>query len=182
MATLGLAGLGALGVAIPEPITTIIGAGLLGYTALQALGLGQGGGLFNNNLLGGDTAVVGGVTLGGPGLPEPAAQYLEKEWHVKYDWGTLQYYMVKVPGQPRKILLYNTKTQLWKYWTWRKPSLAVIGKNMPSHKMLVRLRRNLGKQSADAKSVLRLVSPGSLAVHHKRTRTRVVYKRPRWHR
>lgn len=147
-------------------------AGIAGgvYGILQALGLGEGGGLFGNNLLGGDTTYVDGIPLGGPGLAEPPAAYVQKEWHVKYDWGTLQYYLVKMPGQSRKIALYNTATKRWKVWTWRKPSLAVIGKNMPSHKMIVRLRRNLGKQASDARTILKLTSPKSLRTARRRRR------------
>ena len=40
--------------------------------------------------------------------------------------------------------------------------VAHIGKNMPSHRQLTRLRRNLSRQATDARTILRLVSPKSL--------------------
>ena len=162
------AALGLLG-GVGGTVGTIAGVLGAGYGALQALGFGEGGGLFGNNLLGGDETYLGGVPLGGPGLAEPPAEWIEKEWHVSYDWGDLQYYMVRMPTGGRKIFLYNTRTKVWKFWPWRKPSLAIIGKNMPSHKMITRLRRNLKKHSADARSILQLTSPTSLA---KRKRSR----------
>lgn len=159
-------GLGSLG----GILGTVGAAGAGIYGLLQALGLGEGGGLFGNNLLGGDTSYLGGVPLGGPGLAEPPSQYVLKEWHVNYDWGTLQYYLVKMPGQSRKIFLYNTRTKSWKWWTFRTPRLAVIGKNMPSHKNLVRLRTNLKKHATDARTLLKLTSPTSLRTPRRRRR------------
>lgn len=148
----------ALAGAIPAVGTALaVGGGI--YGILQALGLGEGEGLFGLDILGGDTQYVNGIPLGGPGLAEPPAKYLIKEWHVKYDWGTLQYYLVQMPGQGRKIAMYNTSTKKWKVWPWRKPHLAVIGKNMPSHKQLTRLKRNLARHRADADTILRLTSP-----------------------
>jgi len=148
-----------------------VGAGATVYGALQALGLGEGEGLFGLDILGGDVQYVDGIPIGGPGLAEPGAEILQKEWHVNYDWGTLQYYLVVKPGTKRKyIMLYNTATKKWKAWPWHAPSLAVIGKNMPSHRMLTRLRRNLSKHSADARSLLKITSPKSLKEHRYRRR------------
>lgn len=166
-----LAALSTAGVVIPEPVTTILGAAGLAYTGAQALGLGEGEGLFGNNLLGGDNSMMGGVPFGGPGLAEPDAKYLIKEWHVNYDWGRLQYYLVANPsGKGRKIFLYNTKTKKWKWWSFRTPRLAVIGKNMPSHKQITRLRRNLSKHRADADTILRLTSPKYAAYKSRKRR------------
>ncbi len=155
--------LGALG-GLGGALGTIgaVGAGL--YGILQGMGLGEGEGLFGLDLLGGDTQYVGGIPIGGPGLAEPGKDILIKEWHVQYDGFRLQYYLVNKPGTKRRyIMLYNTKTKVWKSWPWRTPHLAVIGKNMPSHKNLTRLRRNLKRHTDDAKTILKLVSPGSLA-------------------
>lgn len=170
----------AITAAVPAALTAVAGAvpalagvaGVAGavYGGLQALGLGEGEGLFGLDVLGGDTQYVGGVPLGGPGLAEPPAEYLLKEWHVNYDWGRLQYYLVKMPGQSRKIFMYNTKTKRWKWWVWRTPHLAVIGKNMPSHKMITRLRRNLSRHTADARSILKITSPRSLKQARRRRR------------
>jgi len=150
---------------VPAITSIIPGAGALAgigsaiYGILQALGLGEGGGLFGNNLLGGDEFMLGGIPFGGPGLPEPPAQYVLKEWHVSYPWGRLQYYLVQLPRGGRKIAMYNTKTGKWKVWSWRKPHLAVIGKNMPSHKQLTRLRRNLSRHRVDASTILKYTDP-----------------------
>jgi len=128
--------------------------------------------LLGNNLLGGDESVINGVNLGGPGLAEPGqgGQVLLKEWHVKYDWGTLQYYLVQTGVRSRKIAMYNTKTKRWKVWPWRAPHLAVIGKNMPRHQMIVRLRKNLMRHSHDAKTILKLTNPKALKAPSRRRR------------
>lgn len=153
-------------------IGTIAGIAGLGYGALQALGLGEGGGLFGNNLLGGDTSYMSGIPLGGPGLAEPPAEWVEKEWHVNYDGFKLQYYLVRMPSGRRKIALYNSRTGKWKAWAWRTPRLAVIGKNMPSHKQIVRLRKNLAKHRADAETMLKLTSPQFAAYKSRKRRRR----------
>lgn len=178
-----LAGAGALGTALPGvsaaigalgipagALATIGGIAAAGVGLAQALGFGEGGGLFGLNILGGDEEYRSGIPFGGPGLAEPPAEWIEKEWHVTYDWGRLQYYLVRMPSGLKKIALYNTRTKKWKVWTWRTPRLAVIGKNMPSHKMITRLRRNLKKHSADARTILKMTSPHSLAQPKRRRR------------
>lgn len=162
-------------------IPKIVGGAAGLYGMLQALGLGEGAGLFGTDLLG-DVGGGGGgvpsasprppVDLGGPGLKEPGGQALLKEWHVKYDWGTLQYYLVRSGTGRRYIMLYNTRTGKWKWWAWRTPRLAVIGKNMPSHKMITRLRRNLSKHRADADTLLKLTSPSYQAYKSRKRRRR----------
>lgn len=155
---------GALGLSLPGWLLTALGIAGAGYGAYQALGGGEGEGLFGLNILGGDETYRGGIPFGGPGLAEPPAQYVLKEWHVNYNWGTLQYYLVQMPGsKTRKIALYNTRTKKWKVWTWRQPHLAVIGKNMPSHKQLTRLKRNLSRHAADATTILKITRPTAYA-------------------
>lgn len=153
--------LGALGIpaATAAGIGTAVAAGGAIYGGLQALGLGEGGGLFGNNLLGGDETYMSGIPFGGPGLAEPPAEWVLKEWHVNHDNFRLQYYLVQMPNGRRKIAMYHTGKKRWKVWNWSTPRLAVIGKNMPSHKMIVRLRKNIGKHRADADTILRLTSP-----------------------
>ena len=120
---------------------------------------------------------VGSIPLGGPGLAEPPAQWVVKEWHRRIDSRdgdfTLQYYLVKPPGRAYRILMYNTRTRAWKSWGMPRP--AVIGKNMPSHKMLTRLRRNLSKHGADAKTILKITNPTAYA-------KQLGYKKYRHHR
>ena len=151
----------AIGGVLPA-VGGVLAAGAAIYGGLQALGLGEGGGLFGINLLGGDEFTRGGLEFGGPGLPEPLAPYTE--WHS----GNKQFYHVpqytstgKSAGA--KIAMYNKDTKKWKVWRLPKPHLAVIGKNMPRHQMIVRLRKNLMRHTADAKTILKLTSPGSLA-------------------
>lgn len=147
----------AASVAIPAA-----GAGLARVLGLAGLGVGAGLGL---DSLFGETSsrMENGFELGGPALKEPSKDVLIKEWHVSYPSTRLQYYLVQKPGSKRRyIMMYNTAKKTWKTWAWRKPHLAVIGKNMPSHKMLTRLRRNLKRHQDDAKTLLRLVSPASL--------------------
>lgn len=156
--------------AVAGVLGTVAAAGGGILAALQALGLGEGGGLFGNNLLGGDDFTLGGVEFGGPGLAEPNANQVIKEWHVSYDWGRLQYYLVQMPRGGRKIFMYNTRTKRWKFWPWRKPHLAVIGKNMPSHKQITRLRRNLSRHATDARTILKMVRPTALRTPRRRRR------------
>ena len=160
------AALGALGAAVPA-LAGVAAAGAGVYAGLQALGLGEGEGLFGLDILSGGGAPAGGyldgIPMGGPGLAEPPAQMVLKEWHVSYDWGRLQYYLVQMPTGGRKIAMYNTRTKKWKAWRWRSPVLAVIGKNMPSHKQLTRLKRNLARHGADAKTILKITNPTAYA-------------------
>ena len=159
--------LGAVGAAVPA-LAGVAGAGAALFGIAQALGFGEGEGIFGLDVLGGDEQYRSGIPFGGPGLAEPPAQWVEKEWHVSYDWGRLQYYLVRMPSGLRKIALYNTRTKKWKIWTWRTPRLAVIGKNMPSHKMITRLRRNLKKHSADARTILKMTNPTALRAPKRR--------------
>ena len=113
----------------------------------------------------GDGAVGAPWWFEGPFLEEPPSEFLVKEWHRTIDAADgdfrLQYYLVKLPNRPYRIWMYNTKTKVWKSWGIPKP--AVIGKNMPSHKMLTRLRRNLKKHAADAKTILMVAQPTTYA-------------------
>lgn len=171
------AALGAAGIAIPAWLTALLAVGAAGYAGYQALGGGEGEGLFGINLLGGPGGTIPGtqIELGGPGLPEPGpgtGWMLLKEWHVNYDWGRLQYYLIQKIGSVGKntnrwIALYNTSTKAWKAWRWVPPKLAVIGKNMPRHQMLTRLRRNLKRHTADATTVLKIIAPSRLETHRR---------------
>lgn len=156
----------AAGIALPAWLLTALGLAGAGYGIWQGLGGGEGGGLFGNNLLGGDDFTMGGLEFGGPGLPEPTAPY--KEWHV----GNKQFYYVPQYSPTTgkftraKVAMYNKDTKLWKVWTLPKPHLAVIGKNRPSHRMLTRLRQNLRRHVADSKTILQVASPAYYAKTH----------------
>lgn len=104
---------------------------------------------------------AGATPLVGPGLKEPMAEYTLKEWKVRVDCKegdfNLQYYLVKYPGQRKKILMYNQRTREWKHWYPARN--AVIGKNMPSHKMVTRLRRMLKRHKDDAATIMKLTDP-----------------------
>lgn len=165
-----LAALG-IGGSAAGALATVGGVAAAGYGAAQALGLGEGGGLFGNNLLGGDDFELGGVQFGGPGLSEPLVPY--KEWKV----GNTQMYAIPQytsTGKYRgmKVFAYNTVKKTWKYWFMRKPSLAIIGKNLPSHRNLVRLRHNLMRHKHDAVTILKLTSPNSLRTPRRSYRRR----------
>jgi len=138
-------------------------AGIAGgaYGLLQGLGLGQGEGLFGLDPLGGDTQYQGNIPLGGPGLAEPPAQYVIKEWSRDTAAGRVQYYRVQMPNMKKPVTLgYYTKYRKWV--RFKAPHLAVIGKGLPSHRQLTRLRRNLVRHSADARTILKITSPKSL--------------------
>ena len=105
-----------------------------------------------------------GVPFGGPGLAEPGGKYLLKEWHIRQDSKDgdfdLQFYLTQNDRGTKRVFMYNQRTKTWK--SWPMPRLAVIGKNMPRHQMITRLRRNLKRHAADAVTILKLVSPGKL--------------------
>ncbi|KKL87475.1 hypothetical protein LCGC14_1934330 [marine sediment metagenome] len=105
-----------------------------------------------------------GVPFKGPGLKEPGGKYLLKEWHIRMDSKegdfNLQFYLTINDRGTKRIYMYNQRTKGWK--TWPMPRLAVIGKNMPSHQMITRLRRNLKRHSDDAVTILKLTAPGKL--------------------
>ena len=157
---------GALGVAMPGWLAAILGIAGAGYAGYQALGGGEGEGLFGLNVLGGDEFELGGVEFGGPGLAEPLQPYTE--WHI----GNKQFYHMSQYTQAgkysgAKVAMYNKDTRKWKVWHLPKPHLAIIGKNMPSHRMLTRLSRNMKRHTADAKTILRVTSPHSLESHRR---------------
>jgi len=155
---------GAVGLALPAWLLSVLGIAGAGYAGYQALGGGEGGGIFGLNILGGDDTTIGGLEFGGPGLPEPTLPYTE--WHV----GNKQFYHVPIPtatGKYRaKVAMYNRDTGRWKVWNFNPPHLAVIGKNMPRHQMITRLRRNLSRHTADAKTILQVSSPAYYAKMH----------------
>jgi len=105
-----------------------------------------------------------GVPFTGPGLKEPGGKYLLKEWHIRVDSKDgdfdLQFYLTQNDRGTKRIFMYNQRTGAWK--SWPMPRLAVIGKNLPSHQMLTRLRRNLKRHQADAVTILKLVAPNKL--------------------
>jgi len=158
------AALGAVGIGLPAGLAALLGIAGAGYGVLQAMGLGEGGGLFGLNILGGDDYTLGGLEFGGPGLAEPTLPYTE--WHV----GNKQFYHVPIPtatGKYKaKVAMYNKDTGRWKVWNFNPPHLAVIGKNMPRHQMITRLRRNLKRHTADAKTILQVSSPAYYAKMH----------------
>jgi len=160
---LALAGplLGAAGITLPTAITALLGAIGVGYAGYQALGGGEGGGIGGLNILGGDEGFIPGtmVPLGGPGLPEPPAAMVAKEWST----GTAQFYML-IDG---RIAVYSKKKKRWKIY--RPQKMAVIGKNLPSHRTLVRLRHNLKRHKDDAISIIKMVAPKRLEKTHTRS-------------
>jgi hypothetical protein len=157
LATLIPQAAGALGITLPSGLLAALGLGAGAYGAYQALGGGEGGGLFGLNVLGGDEFVLAGVPFGGPGLAEPLVPY--KEWHISINGTTLQFYRVST-ARGSRMFCYNTKTKKWT--TWRPQKMAVIGKNLPRHRTLTLLRRNLRRHTADAKTILRLTAPKAL--------------------
>jgi len=122
-----------------------------GAGALEAVPMQSNGGTY-------------GVPFTGPGLKEPGGKYLLKEWHIRVDSKDgdfdLQYYLTMNDRGTKRIFMYNQRTKAWK--SWPMPRLAVIGKNLPRHQMLTRLRRNLKRHTADAVTILKLTSPNKL--------------------
>ena len=157
------------------PVVTGAVAAAAGLPAWASALLAAIAGFGVAQLTGGEEEAVAGTTLvpfGGPGLAEPGKPYLLKEWHRTLMGVHCQFYLVESSRGTKRIYMYNTSTKRWK--SWAMPKLAVIGKNLPSHRMLSRLRGNLRRHTKDARTILKLVSPHSLAApkHHYHTRYR----------
>lgn len=152
------AGAAASALGLPTAVLTALGIAGAGYGLYQALGGGEGGGLFGLDILGGSDYeyMMGGVPFGGPGLAEPLMPY--KEWHITTNGTRLQFYSVET-GRGKRLFCYNTNTKEWS--TWRPHRPVVIGKKLPSHQMLTRLRRYLKKHSDDANTILKITQPAS---------------------
>lgn len=140
---------------MPAWLATLLGVGAAGYGVYQGLGGGEGGGLFGMNLLGDPATTIPGtnIILQGPGLAEPYPAMIVKEWVANGS----QFYLLT----DGRIAVYSKSKKRWK--AYRPPKLAVIGKNMPSHRMLTRLRRNLKRHKDDARTVLKVVDPTGYA-------------------
>ncbi len=134
-----------------------LGALIAANPALSALlgggAAALGGAGLVNYLFGTETVQTNGgtLTLGGAGLKEPVAV---KQWVAN----NAQFYLLA----DGRIAVYSRKTGKWK--TYRPQKMAVIGKTMPSHRMITRLRRNLKKHTADDRTILGITSPKSLRV------------------
>jgi len=153
---------GALGLTMPAWLVALLGIGGVaagGYGALQALGLGEGAGLFGMDILGGPAGSVDGIPLVGPGAAEPPANITLRHWK---NGGTDMYLVIK-PGTTRRWVVSRSHAGKYNAWPMPRPHLAVIGKNMPRHQMLTRLRHNLSRHSADARTILKVTSPRSLS-------------------
>ena len=158
---LGFGGTPAVSNILPiVPVVTAT-ATSLGLPAILAglLGAGAGYGLSQLGNGNGQT-MIGPVPLGGPGLKEPSADMIAKEWKIRFDCKegdfNVQYYQL-ING---RMCSYNQRTGQWKTWIPKK--MVVIGKKLPSHQMLVRLRSYLKKHSDDAVTILKITNPGKL--------------------
>ncbi len=155
---------GVLGLTLPAWLTALLGIGGVaagGYGLLQALGLGEGAGIGGFDILGGPAGSINGIQLVGPGAAEPPANITLRHWK---NGGTDMYLVVK-PGTTRRWVVSRSAAGKYNAWPMPRPHLAVIGKNMPRHQMLTRLRHNLSRHSADARTILKVTSPGSLKEH-----------------
>lgn len=161
------------------PLIPLIAAGAAVVGGIADL-LTPGAGLIRRDTEPGIGAPYG-VPFGGPGLKEPGGKYLLKEWKIRMDSKegdfNLQFYLTINDRGTKRIFMYNQRTKGWK--TWPMPRLAVIGKNMPSHQMITRLRRNLKRHTDDAVTILKLTSPGKLE-STRRPGGRYVKGRKRW--
>lgn len=165
-----LAGIGAgiitealTGVGIDEAISGFVGQAASEFVSGTMLG---GDKLMSN---GTGTALVpvngdfmlGGVYLQGPGVKEPPPAMVAKHWTQRFDsprGDTKVEYWILVNGT---WVSYNHRTG--RYKKWRPQKMAVIGKNMPSHKMITRLRHNLSRHAKDAETILKLTKPHRIA-------------------
>ncbi len=102
----------------------------------------------------------GGVPLGGPGLAEPPAGWVAKEWHIQLNSKSgsfqLQFYRL-IDG---RVMCYNQRTKGWKIW---KPSKPMVISRNPKIKQLI---------AAD-KFTDNLVKKLGARVHYKTVKRRV---------
>jgi len=112
-----------------------------------------------------DQVIGGQIDLGGPGLAEPKST---KEWSIRMDSKQgdfkLQFYKL----MDGRVACYNQRTKEWHVWRPVKP--VVIGKKLPAHKQIVRLRRFLKKHQDDALTILGITAPHKLAKNSRRPR------------
>lgn len=175
---------GAIGMATPYVIDWAIeqttgGEGIdLPFEGSQA-----GGQVMSNGGNGGTTSLVpqiGGIPLVGPGVKEPPAYMVEKQWATYHGPGgniKVEHYLVNT-GRGKKILhitVTGPNAGRYKVSTITKP--AVITKKLPSHRTIVRLRNYLKRHKDDARTILQITSPGLLktpgsGLTHKRQRRR----------
>lgn len=146
--------------AVPAVATAI------GLPAALAAGLGAAAGYFLGEWDptgggGGGKQMIGPVPLGGPGLPEPPAGMVAKEWKIRFDSKqgdfNVQYYQLR----NGRMVTYNQRTGQYK--TWKPYKMVVIGKKIPSHQQITRLRRYLKKHQSDAKTILQITNPTAYA-------------------
>lgn len=174
------AGLGLLPAVLPvataiapyvPAVATGVGIAGAAWGLLQALGLGEGEGIFGFDVFGGDTGVLQvpgqDIPLQGPGLAEPEPKYIV--WEKHYPWGNM--YRLNIRG--KTVMARWSRTKGWK--TWVPMKMAVIGKKIPTHKSLTRLRRLLKKHQDDAKTILKITQPSALTAYA--TRKTQYYKK-----
>lgn len=111
-----------------------------GYGAYELAGFGQQGQLPG----------MGGIPIVGPGAPEPAAQYIAKEWST----GTARFYML-IDGS----ICCRKKNGVWKRW---KPARHIviprdpkIGTLLRAHKKVNTLVNRLAKRVPSRRTVRR---------------------------
>lgn len=115
---------------LPSLLPGLIGAGA-GFGIQQLMRGGNGG------------AVIDGIPLGGPGLAEPPAEMVAKEWST----GTAQFYQM-LDG---RIAVYSKKKRRWKVYRPSKhivvPRNPRIGTLLRADKRTDRLMARIGKRT-----------------------------------
>jgi hypothetical protein len=164
----------------PEPSPQVMEAGILPAVFVSGIVGGLASlfaNLFDGDNGGGNGQVVPGtnIVLQGPGLKEPKAV---KEWSIRMDSKQgdfkLQFYRLA----DGRVACYNQRTGVWK--AWRPYKMAVIGKKLPAHKTLARLRRLLNKHADDAVTILKLTKPYKLESHRRAGGRFIRTSRKKW--
>jgi len=117
----GMLGLGAAG-----------GAAGAGITSLISGALGGGG-------VGGGAVSVGGVPISGPGVPEPPANMVSKQWVTLAHSNTVgNYYIYFFKLIDGRIMCYNPAKKEWKIW---KPKKMIVLSPDPRMSQIKKLDR-----------------------------------------
>jgi len=140
------------------PLAPVLGAAAA--AALGALFGGQDGqaqiGPVGDIDLYGHAGIVGnggGVPVGGPGVPEPPAAMVAKQWKIKAFSKTVGEYWVYffrlIDG---RIMCWNAAKKTWKMWRPKKPIVLYRGKvtlsqAVKAQRMLDRLWKTVAKRT-----------------------------------
>jgi len=145
-------------VAVAQGINGVAQMGLNGFApataAMIPLGLnGYQVGPTHADVVPGQLGIVNGVSVSGPGVPEPPRAMVAKQWTThaySKTIGTFEiFFFMLIDG---RIMMYNPAVKGWKIWRPKKPIVLYRGKitlsqAVKAQKMLDRLWKTAAKKT-----------------------------------